>query len=493
MGKKRFFSIRIKMYIFVFLATFTVVFGVSMIAYKTSAKSIDDYYKQASSNNAKNVASSVDGDFLAEFGKVLATDEYQQLREKAEEEDDEQAIEDYLKEKGVWDKFSEIRGYISKYLRNISDMKYIYIVADTDKDATEDMYLITDDTGELYETGYIEEREAELCGYDLEDMPEPTISNGVWGWLCSDFKPVHDKNGDCVAIVGCDYAMDDVMNERYTMLISIIIGSLLFSVTVLAGSVLFINLVVVGPLDKITAEMKHFTPSEHMSYEEAGVIELKIKSHDEINEIYQGIRSMQINIIDYLNDMSVLMEDKQKAERDIEDKDRQIGRLSEQTYKDALTSVGNKSAYIKKVDELNAAINDGSAEFALVMIDLNHLKQVNDDYGHKAGDQYIIGSCRMACEAFKHSPVYRIGGDEFVVILQGADYNDRREIFDKLKAGFAESYSRTDADPWCRYSAALGMAEKASDDSTAELVFRRADKAMYNDKMAFKNKYGSYR
>lgn len=42
--------------------------------------------------------------------------------------------------------------------------------------------------------------------------------------------------------------------------------------------------------------------------------------------------------------------------------------------------------------------------------------------GHQAGDEYIIGACRIICNKFKHSPVFRIGGDEFVAISEGEDY-----------------------------------------------------------------------
>lgn len=184
-----------------------------------------------------------------------------------------------------------------------------------------------------------------------------------------------------------------------------------------------------------------------------------------------------------------MQQDKLRAENDIKDKEKQIGQLSIETYKDALTGVGNKAAYIKKIDELNLQILSGDKEFAIVMVDMNNLKHVNDEHGHKSGDMYIIGCCRMVCEAFKHSPVYRIGGDEFVVILQGTDYRNRKQICDKLKEDFEKSFNRSGAEPWQRYSAAVGMAENASDDITVELVFKRADKAMYENKSQFKRKY----
>ena len=127
------------------------------------------------------------------------------------------------------------------------------------------------------------------------------------------------------------------------------------------------------------------------------------------------------------------------------------------------------------------------------MIDMNNLKQINDDFGHKAGDLYIKGCCRLICEAFKHSPVFRIGGDEFVAVLQGQDYENRSEIAEKLRSNFAEAFAQQELDPWLRYSAAVGVAEYTDEDNSFEQVFKRADQMMYEEKKQFKQKYGSYR
>ena len=100
-----------------------------------------------------------------------------------------------------------------------------------------------------------------------------------------------------------------------------------------------------------------------------------------------------------------------------------------------------------------------------------------------------ITKIRMVCDTFKHSPVYRIGGDEFVAVLFGADYTNRQPLLEQLKTDFERTYEQTDVTPWERYSASAGMAEKASDDLSSEFVFRRADAAMYKDKARFKKKY----
>ena len=184
------------------------------------------------------------------------------------------------------------------------------------------------------------------------------------------------------------------------------------------------------------------------------------------------------------------IQDVTEEELEIKVRDEQIGQISQEAYKDALTGVGNKAAYNNRISELNAQIAAGLTEFAVVMADMNNLKQINDEYGHKAGDLYIRGCCHMICEAFKHSPIFRIGGDEFAVIVQGQDYDERLERLKTLRSEFERSFEQQDTDPWLRCSAAVGMAEHAFDDNSFELVFKRADKAMYEDKKQFKEKYG---
>ena len=473
------------MYIFVVITVLSVAFGTATIAFTTGANQIDRYYKQNTADNARNFASMVDGDFLRQLRETAASDEFQAIREQAEQDEDEAPVEAFLREKGLWEQYSEIRDSITAYLENMESVKYLYIVAHGDADAECDMYLVDEKNIPIYETGYYEEREVELRGVDIANMPEPTISNGDWGWLCSDFKPVYSSDGECVCIVGCDIGMDDVMAERQRLMLMLAVGALIFTSVVLTAAVLFINRTVVSPLHSMTREMKKFTPSDSLSYQDAGVIDLSINSRDEIHEIYEGIRDMEIHIMDYLKDM-------RKAENDLRDKEEQIGQLSIESYKDALTGVGNKAAYFKRTEELNRHAKETPGfEYALVMVDANSLKHINDEYGHRAGDLYIKGCCHMICETFKHSPVYRIGGDEFVALLLDQDYSSRKELCDQLRASYEQSAAQPDASPWLRYSAAVGMAENAADDYSAELVFRRADEAMYRDKARMKERCGA--
>lgn len=81
-------------------------------------------------------------------------------------------------------------------------------------------------------------------------------------------------------------------------------------------------------------------------------------------------------------------------------------------YRDPLTGVKNKTAYQEAERQMEERMRTGQPEFAVVVMDINGLKTVNDTCGHDFGDILIIDACKLICRTFKRSPVYRIGGDE---------------------------------------------------------------------------------
>ena len=93
------------------------------------------------------------------------------------------------------------------------------------------------------------------------------------------------------------------------------------------------------------------------------------------------------------------------------------------------------------------SIAAGRAEpFAVALCDLNGLKHVNDTRGHKAGDLYLRDGCLSICHVFKHSPVYRIGGDEFAVVLEGHDLENVEALMRQLQDDIDRNVQNTDRD-----------------------------------------------
>ena len=143
--------------------------------------------------------------------------------------------------------------------------------------------------------------------------------------------------------------------------------------------------------------------------------------------------------------------------------------------KDTLTGIRNRNAYEEELRRLERQLEEGNTKFGFAVIDVNFLKSINDSYGHECGNLAIKECCGLICRVFSHSPVFRIGGDEFVVILENEDY----EQAEKLAADFSRLQKREKKEAWKRVSAAIGYAlYDETKDKSVEDTFSRADKAM---------------
>lgn len=153
--------------------------------------------------------------------------------------------------------------------------------------------------------------------------------------------------------------------------------------------------------------------------------------------------------------------------------------------RDELTGVKNKTAYKELEGSVQRNIDNGMdyLTFAVVVCDTNNLKQINDTKGHAAGDEYIKASSQLLCDIFVHSPVFRVGGDEFVVFLRGNDYDSRHELMERLRGRVLENKKAGDG-----VILAAGMSEyDPESDSYVSDIFERADKEMYEDKQKLKS------
>lgn len=149
---------------------------------------------------------------------------------------------------------------------------------------------------------------------------------------------------------------------------------------------------------------------------------------------------------------------------------------------DALTGVKNKHAYLEMEVLIDRQIGEHTqVPFAIVIFDVNDLKKINDTKGHQAGDQYLRDACEIICDIFSHSPVFRVGGDEFAVVSQGRDYNNIEELIEKVNEHNAQA-SLTGG-----IVIACGMSRFENDVCVAS-VFGRADHNMYEDKNRLKSK-----
>ena len=149
---------------------------------------------------------------------------------------------------------------------------------------------------------------------------------------------------------------------------------------------------------------------------------------------------------------------------------------------DSMTGVGNKHAYSDQETFINNQIQGGDLQrLAVVVGDINGLKHVNDTYGHAAGDQLIKDASALMCEFFPRENVYRIGGDEFVSLLQGDKCENLEQTIADLNRK-VETNAKEDA-----VVIAIGYSFYESEDQRLSDVFERADRMMYERKKELKD------
>ena len=156
----------------------------------------------------------------------------------------------------------------------------------------------------------------------------------------------------------------------------------------------------------------------------------------------------------------------------------ELGTAKHLAYTDTLTGLKNYHAYSEATDIIDMRIEKGELrDFAVAVFDLNNLKQINDTLGHEAGDDYIRSAADIICQHFEFSPVFRIGGDEFVAFLENFDYDDRQSITERFNALMEKNHKAG------KIVVSCGIGEyKPDEDRDFHSIFKRADKEMYECK-----------
>lgn len=312
---------------------------------------------------------------------------------------------------------------------------------------------------------------------------EPVSSKDSYGWLLSIYRPIHDRTGTTRCYVGVDFSMN--LLSVYGDIFFARLISILSSVFLL---VFFIGLAIMeGNIILPVNTMAHCAGEFAYNSEEARagnvqhIRELGICTGDEIENLYRAFLKTTEDSMDYVENLL-------HARIQVEVMKEQVSAMDELAYKDALTGVRNKTAYDQfMTQKIEAEIAQARANFGIAMIDLNYLKRINDTYGHERGNVYLKECCALVCTVFDHSPVFRVGGDEFVAVLEKDALAHYDELVARFKAEMRRRAEDASIEPWRKVSAAVGVAvyDPAIDDGS-DAVFKRADQAMYEDKTAMK-------
>ena len=374
--------------------------------------------------------------------------------------------------------YNDVERRLYRIRNSNSDVKFIYVY----KIMEDGCHVVFDlNTAEIEASapGEIEEFEEAFNPY-LDDLLSgkpivPIISDDTFGHLLTIYKPVYDSTGHCTCYAGIDFSMDAVYNNN-RMFISRVI--LIFSgivILIFALGLWFIENNIILPINTMAYCARNFAYDSEAAREQniERIKSLGIKTYDEIENLYDAFLKTTSDSMNYFENLK-----RSKI---------QLAVMDELAHKDALTGLKNKAAYNEDTTRFNADIAQGSAEFAIIMIDVNFLKRVNDTYGHERGNEYLINAGKLVCSVFGEEKVYRIGGDEFVVALDREDLARCEELVATLRGLIEKLREDNSLQAWEKVSAAVGVAyyDELSD-KTAEDVFKRADADMYKNKLAMK-------
>ncbi len=262
------------------------------------------------------------------------------------------------------------------------------------------------------------------------------------------------SNGMCLTV---SVPVSETKGDWLGLVLNIALGAAVVLVIASIFSMLHTKRIT-KPLEELTEAAEHIDKGNYD-------IVLNYDEDDELGRLTRSFRELADNVRAHISD------------------------LNEQVYIDALTHVKNKGAIEKVIDVLQYQIDNGikKPEFAIVAFDCDNLKAINDRYGHDKGDLYLKKACRTISDVFKHSPVFRVGGDEFTVILKNDDYRNMESLIDQFNIT-VEAINSSNTEPWEHVRISKGVAVyDAYEDHTVTDVMKRADRLMYENKRIRKN------
>ena len=363
------------------------------------------------------------------------------------------------------------------------DCIYIFY-AELTGDRYDYIYLVDADHGEPCPIGCIDSYEwADTWAKELIQHPDTGLDpyltkTDEYGWLISNMRPIIGDNNETIAYACTDVSVNEIKSTQNKVTIVLILMAIVILTVIYTISTYILNRTIVKPIKELSEVAENYW-ADGKSGVRNDFAKLKNNSTDEIGVLTESMKKMETDINNYFIGLETTKQELGVVREESE-------AIREMANKNGLTGVRNKNAYNTEIEDITEAYRRGKVEsYGIAMIDLNFLKAINDTYGHEKGDVSIKKICGIVCTVFDHSPVFRIGGDEFAVILINNDLKNIDHLVEKFKKTVAECEDNESLEPWERVSAAIGYAVyEEGVDSSAKDVFARADSNMYADKTA---------
>ena len=474
--------------ILIFVVAGGILAEIAMIYFSiVISNSNKDRYKLLATDLSNTVALSIDTEKTKNVvNQVMSIYDEYEVKPVREEYEGTAEYDEYMARFAAVEATQDFKD-VQKYLYSINeanqDADGIYLGA-VDFERKLCVYIVYDQDNEYYPTGVID---------PLYEEDYPLIDNHMLGFVASIYTdevsketlvtagaPIVDNTGNVVCYALVDFTMNMVRAKQASSIVRLFIYLISTVVLLSAIGVVVVHFIFIKPVKTLHKATQAYDINDPEKTHKV-FTELRVSVHDEITDLADSMKKMERDINDKIYELTRLNKELIASQEMTE-------KMTELANKDALTGVRNKIAYDKHVEELNLAIqNKEPIKFAIAMVDLNYLKNINDDFGHDSGDIALIKLSNLICTIFAHSPVFRIGGDEFIIIFKGKDYENAEKLIKEFNNKIEELSEDDELSLAEKVSAAIGYSKfNSKKDTCVDDVFKRADKAMYERKHEMK-------
>ncbi|MCR5100260.1 MAG: diguanylate cyclase [Butyrivibrio sp.] len=258
-------------------------------------------------------------------------------------------------------------------------------------------------------------------------------------------------------ILGIVIKEKEIFNPMKTFITNSILLSILILIIAIIITIVIIQSLI-KPLNEMT-DVAHELANGNMQ------VEINYKSNDEFGKLADSLKKMRDELSKSFEHMNGLV------------------------YTDIMTGASNKGAFNKDSKGITESCIKSETDFGVIVLDINNLKTINDLYGHNTGDELIKGVATELLNIFGKRNTYRIGGDEFCILIRNASDESLRDQTRTLKIKLQEFSYRNGGLFHGPVSVAVGYSLfRHGIDDTFESVYNRADELMYKNKKLIKEK-----
>lgn len=288
-------------------------------------------------------------------------------------------------------------------------------------------------------------------GSDTGDASEALVAAFV-------YQPLSGLEAEDEFILGLSQPLSSVLAESNRLAVDMIV--IVLSISALA--ILLAGIMaraLVRPLKGIVSEVRRFSA-------DGAIGELPNARSDEIGELARSIEQMESQIHKQIEDLHV-----------------QQDKLDHLASHDNLTGLPNRRLFLERLDQALARVKRQDTQLALLFIDLDNFKTINDTHGHRAGDTVLQTVAQRLRTLLRETDMAaRIGGDEFIVLIEGT-YDDASldSIVSKVQASLSQPIPYLDIE--LKSGGSIGVGRYPQDGSTASVLIAASDQAMYRSKV----------